>query len=57
MNFIKKCLSYIKSPKFEECFLKRKTFKSFVYVLYLKKKRFKERFVLPNQIKKNSTHH
>ena len=57
MNFIKKCLSYIKSPKFEECFLKRKTFKSFVYVLYLKKKRFEERFVLQNQIKKNSTHH
>ena len=34
MNFIKDWRSCIKSPKFKECFLKRKTFKSFVCVIY-----------------------
>ena len=43
MNFIKNWRSCVKSPKLEECFLKRKTFKSFVCVLYKKKKRFENK--------------
>ena len=53
MNFIKDWRSCIKSPKFKECFLKRKTFKSFVCHL-LKKSVLKIRdvskcFALQNQ--------
>ena len=57
MNFIKNVFHVSNRPSLRSVFWNVKLSRVSCVSFIKKKKRFEERFVLQNQIKKNSTHH